>query len=93
MLKNESYRNLTKPTPLRPSRLPNSGGIFTSSNGLCMSKISCSVRKGKQGKKGDDCIVRTVPRGMLTVQAIRSIQMMWHLQEATHGRLIWRTGR
>jgi hypothetical protein len=29
MLKNESARNATKPVPLRPSRLPDSGGIFT----------------------------------------------------------------
>jgi hypothetical protein len=96
MLKNESARNATKPVPLRPSRLLDSGGIFTSSNGLRMSKISRSVRKGKQAKKGDDCtyrIVRTVPRGMLTVQVVRSIQMMWHLQEVTHGRLIWLIGR
>jgi hypothetical protein len=74
MLKNESAHNATKPTPLCPSCLPDSHGIFTSSNGLHMSKISCSVRKGKQEKKGDDCIVctlHTVPRGMMTVQAVR----------------------
>ena len=28
MIKNESARNLTKPTPLRLSRLPDSGGII-----------------------------------------------------------------
>jgi hypothetical protein len=77
ILKNESARNLIKPVPLRLSRLPNSGGIFTSSNGLCMRKISRSAQKGKQGKKGDKCIVRTVPCGMLTVQVVRSIQVMW----------------
>jgi hypothetical protein len=71
MLKNESARNPTKPVPLRLSRLPDSGHIFTSSNGLRMRKISRSVRKPKQAKKGDDCTVRTVPRGMLTVQAVR----------------------
>ena len=60
MLKNESARNVTKPMPLRPSRLPDFGGIFTSSNGVRMEKISRSVRKGKHAKKGDDCIVRTV---------------------------------
>jgi hypothetical protein len=47
MLKNESAHNPMKPAPLRPSRLPDSGGIFTSSNGLCMQKISRSVRKAK----------------------------------------------
>jgi hypothetical protein len=70
MLKNESARNPTKLEPLRPSRLPDFVHIFTSSNGLCMRKISRSVRKPKQGKKGDDCTVRIVPRGMLTVQAV-----------------------
>jgi hypothetical protein len=60
MLKNESDRNATKPAPLRPSHLPDSGGTFTSSNGLRMSKLSRSVRKSKQVKKGDDCTVPTV---------------------------------
>jgi hypothetical protein len=56
MLKNESARNLTKPTPLRPSRLPDSGGIFTLSNGVRMEKISHSVRQAKQAKFLDaDC--------------------------------------
>jgi hypothetical protein len=73
MLKNESARNPTKPAPLCLSCLPDSGGIFTSSNGLHMRKISRSVRKGKQAKKGDDCTVYTVPRGMLTVQVVWSI--------------------
>jgi hypothetical protein len=50
MLKNESARNPTKPTPLRPSRLPDSGGIFTLSNRVRMEKISHSVRKVKQAK-------------------------------------------
>ena len=40
MLKNESAQNLTKPAPLRPSRLPDSNGIFISSNGLRMRKLS-----------------------------------------------------
>jgi hypothetical protein len=43
MLKNESARNPTKPMRLCPSRLPNSGGIFTLSNGVRMEKISHSV--------------------------------------------------
>jgi hypothetical protein len=50
-LKNESAQNLTKPMPLHLSHLPDSGHIFTSSNGLCMRKISHSVRKPKQEKK------------------------------------------
>jgi hypothetical protein len=60
MLKNESAWNATKTVPLRPSRLPNSDGIFTLSNGLYMSKISRSVRKVKQAKENADCAVRTV---------------------------------
>jgi hypothetical protein len=60
MLKNESARNATKPVPLRLSRLPDSGGIFTSSNGVRMEKISRSVRKVKQAKKG------------MTVQSVQS---------------------
>jgi hypothetical protein len=45
-----------KIVPLRPSRLPESGGIFTLSNGLRMEKISRSVRQAKQAKKFDaDC--------------------------------------
>jgi hypothetical protein len=60
MLKNESALNATKPVPLRLARLPDSGGIFTLSNGVCMEKLSRSVRKVKQAKKGDDCTVRTV---------------------------------
>jgi hypothetical protein len=43
--------------PLRPSRLPDSGGIFTFANGVRMEKISRSVRRAKQAKKN----------GMLTV--------------------------
>jgi hypothetical protein len=75
MLKNESARNATKPVPLRPSRLPDSGGIFTLSNGLRMRKLSRSDRKPKQGKSqrstgqkvNDDDI------NVLTIQ-----EMMWH---------------
>jgi hypothetical protein len=60
MLKNESARNTMKSMPLCLSRLPDSGDIFTLSNGLRMEKISRSVRKAKQVKKGDDCTIRTV---------------------------------
>jgi hypothetical protein len=60
MLKNESTQNPMKPVPLRPSRLPDSGGIFTLSNGVPMEKILHSVQKVKQGKKIADCAVRTV---------------------------------
>jgi hypothetical protein len=50
MLKNESARNPTKPVPLHPSCLPDSGGIIFLSNGVCMRKISHSVRQAKQAK-------------------------------------------
>jgi hypothetical protein len=60
MLKNESARNATKPTPLCPSHLPDFSGIFTLSNRVRMEKISHSVRKVKQAKKIADCVVRTV---------------------------------
>jgi hypothetical protein len=61
LLKFQSARNATKTVPLRLSRLPDSGGIFTLSNGLRMEKISRSVRQGKQAK-----IL------VLTVQSVRS---------------------
>ena len=47
---NESARNPTKPTPLRPARLPHSGGIIFMSNRVRMEKISHSVRQAKQAK-------------------------------------------
>jgi hypothetical protein len=56
-LKNESARNLTKPTPLRPSRFPDSGGIFIFANGVRMEEISRFDRQVKQVKIG----VLTVP--------------------------------
>jgi hypothetical protein len=59
MLKNESAQNSMKPMPLRPPRLPDSGGIIFMSNGVRMEKISRSDRKVKQGKK------------MLTGQSVR----------------------
>jgi hypothetical protein len=52
MLKNESAQNATKPVSLRSARLPDSGGIFTSSNGVRMEEISRFVRKVKYAKKG-----------------------------------------
>jgi hypothetical protein len=68
MLKNESARNATKPVPLRLSRLPDSGGIFTLSNRLRMEKISHSVRKVKQAKK------------LLTVQSVQCVRTLtWHV--------------
>jgi hypothetical protein len=73
---------VTKLAPLRPSCLPNSGDILTSSNGLRMQKILCSVRKGKQVKKGDDYTV-------CTTDVATPGGDTWKLQEATRGRMIW----
>jgi hypothetical protein len=70
MLKNESARNPTKPAPLRPTRLPDSGGIIFISNGVRMKKISHSVRRAKQAK------ILT----LLTVQSVQSVRMLtWHI--------------
>ena len=76
MLKNESAWNAMKPIPLRPSRLPDSGGIFTLSNRVRMEKISHSVRLAKQAKFLDaDCTCLYNPyrtRG-------RSVQDTWQV--------------
>jgi hypothetical protein len=50
LLNFQSAQNATKIVPLRPSRLPDSGGIFTFSNGVRMEEISRSVRQAKQAK-------------------------------------------
>jgi hypothetical protein len=47
LLKFQSARNAMKTVPLRPSRLPDSDGIFTFSNGVRMEKLSRSVRRAK----------------------------------------------
>jgi hypothetical protein len=49
LLNFQSAQNATKMVPLRLSRLPDSGGIFTFSNGVRMEKISRSVRRAKHG--------------------------------------------
>jgi hypothetical protein len=40
LLNFQSAQNVTKIVPLRPSRLPDSDGIFTFSNGVRMEEIS-----------------------------------------------------
>jgi hypothetical protein len=105
MLKNESAQNATKPVPLCPSRLPDSGGIFTSSNGLRMEKISRPVRKVKHAKKIVDCVVRTVCTDadvacpysdtwqVHTETRGRTVQGdTWQHQGVTCGRRIWMFG-
>jgi hypothetical protein len=87
MLKNESARNATKPMPLCPSHLPDSGGIFTLSNGLRMEKISRSVRKVKQAKKIVDYAVRTV---CTDDDVACPYSDTWQVHTATCGRSIQR---
>jgi hypothetical protein len=61
MLKNESARNVMKPVPLCLSRLPDSSGIFTLSNGLVWRRYRIlSEKSNRQKKKIADCAVRTV---------------------------------
>jgi hypothetical protein len=56
LLNFQSAQNVMKTVPLRLSRLPDSGGIFTFSNGVRMEEISRSVRQAKQAKILDvDC--------------------------------------
>jgi hypothetical protein len=70
MFKNKIYQNLMKPMPLCLSRLPDSGGIFTLSNGLRMPKLSRSDRKPKQVKsqRSTGQKVNVDDISMLTVQ-------------------------
>jgi hypothetical protein len=64
LLNFQSARNATKIVPLRLSRLPDSDGIFTLSNGVHMAKISRSVCQAKQAKKFDaDCTCLYSPYG------------------------------
>jgi hypothetical protein len=60
---------------LRPSRLPDSGGIFTLSNRFRMRKLSCSNRKHKQVKsqRSTGQKVKADDISMLTLQ-----EMTWH---------------
>jgi hypothetical protein len=75
MLKNESAQNSTKPTPLFPSRLPDSSSIFTFSNWFHMQKLSRSNRKPKQVKsqRSTGQKVNVDDINMMTVQ-----EMTWH---------------
>jgi hypothetical protein len=79
-LKNESARNPTKPTPLRPARLPDSGGIIFMSNGVRMKKISHFDRKVKQGKNAD-CTCPYSPYGHVEG---RTIMLMWQRDDVAH---------
>jgi hypothetical protein len=75
MLKTKSAQNLMKPTPLCPSRLLDSGGIFNLSNGLCMRKLSCSDRKPKQ-VKSQRSTGQKVNADEISMQNVQ--EMMWN---------------
>jgi hypothetical protein len=64
LLNFQSAQNAMKIVSLCPSRLLDSGGIFTFSNGVRMEKISRSVRQAKQAKFLDaDCTYPYSPYG------------------------------
>ena len=85
MLKNESAQNLTKPAPLRPARLPDSGGIIFMSNGVRMKKISRFDRKVKHEKNADWAGHVSVR----TTDVAGFIQDTWWLQGVPRVRQIW----
>jgi hypothetical protein len=67
--------------PLRPSRFPDSGGIFIFANGVRMEEISRFDRQVKQGKIWDaDCTCPYSPYGHVEG---RTIMLTWQ-------RKMWR---
>jgi hypothetical protein len=71
--------------PLRPSRLPDSDGIFTFSNGVRVEKLSRFVRQGKQVKIWDaDC---TCPYSLYGHVEGRTIMVMWQFDDMVY--LYW----
>jgi len=74
LLNFQNARNATKMVPLRPSRSPDSNGIFTFTNGVRMEKLSLSVRRAKQAKNL-----------MLTGQVV---QLTWHRPYSWRGSRI-----
>jgi hypothetical protein len=82
MLKNESARNPTKPTPLRLARLPDSGGIFIFTNGVRMEEISRFDRQVKQGKIWDADY--TCPYSPYSHVEGRTIMLMWQRDDVAH---------
>jgi len=81
MLKNKSVRNPTKPTPLRPSRFPDSGGIFIFANGVRMEEISRFYRQVKQVKIGADCTCPYSPYGHVEG---RTMMLTWQRGDVAH---------
>jgi len=82
LLNFQSARNATKTVPLRPSRLPDSGGIFIFANGVRMEEILRFDRQVKQGKIWDaDC---TCPYSPYDHVEGRTIMMTWHIDDVVH---------
>jgi hypothetical protein len=68
-----------KTVPLRPSRFPDSGGIFTFANGVRMEEISRFDRQVKQGKIWDaDCTCPYSPYGHVEG---RTIMVTWQFDD------------
>jgi hypothetical protein len=79
LLNFQSARIETKTVPLRPSRFPDSGGIFIFANGVRMEEISRFDRQVKQGKIWDaDCTCPYSPYGHVEG---RTIMMMWRIDD------------
>jgi hypothetical protein len=71
--------------PLRPSRFPDSGGIFIFANGVRMEEISRFDRQVKQGKIWDaDCTCPYSPYGHVEG---RTIMLTWQREDVVH--LYW----
>jgi hypothetical protein len=65
--------------PLRPSRFPDSGGIFIFANGVRMEEISRFDRQVKQGKIWDaDCTCPYSPYGHVEG---RTILLTWQFDD------------
>jgi hypothetical protein len=58
--------------------------LLRQAGSVCERHRVLSENPNSEKKRGgDDCTVRTVPRGMLTVQAVR---VTWQPRETTRGR-------
>jgi hypothetical protein len=74
-----------KTVPLRPSHLPDSGDIFTFTNGVRMEEISRSDRQAKQVKIWDvDC---TCPYSPYDHVEVRTIMLTWQREDVEY--LYW----
>jgi hypothetical protein len=57
--------------------------LLRQTGSVCERYRVLSENPNREKEKGDDCTVRTVPRGTLTVQAV---QVTWQPLETTRGR-------